>query len=171
MSSVNASEWIAIASAVVAVCALATSIWQGFITRRHARLSAKPIIEAEAHANQDPGIAIVNSGIGPARLMKLTVLFGDQSFNLLTDAGHQKLTEALVADPLDRELVHHYVPRFGSAIAVGQRMPLVEIPAARDNYRLSGQLATTYREMTLHVEYESIYGERMSTTHAFRDTA
>ena len=167
----NTSDYIAIASAFVAACALGTSIWQGRITSRHARLSARPIIEAEAHAHQNPGITIINSGYGPARLTKLTVLLGEQRLNLFTDNGHKALTEALVAKISDRESVHHYVPRFGSTIAVGQRMPLVSIPAAQDSDVLSTQLAIAYREITLKVEYESIYGEHMSATHSFSDTA
>lgn len=165
------SDYIAFSSAVIAGLALATSIWQGFVTRKHARLSARPIIEAEAHARRDAGITLVNSGFGPARLTKLTVELRGHCFNLLKDAGHAGLTDVLVADIFDREEVHHFVPRPRSTIGVGQRLQLVSIPAAASNHKLANQLAVTFREMTLNVEYESIYQEKLADIHVFKDQA
>jgi hypothetical protein len=162
---------IALASAIVALCALVTSIWQGLVTRRHARLSARPIIEAEAHSHKNPGIMISNIGLGPAKIIKLAVVLGGDHFNLLTDGGHQNLTEALVSEDQDRQSVHHYVPRIGTTLGAGEKVLLLSIPAAAEKPTLSAEIAGKFRAMALHVEYESIYEERIAVTHVFSDPA
>lgn len=58
------------AAIIVAICAVAISVWQGYETRKHNRLSTKPIIlyEWEVKEGQKSGIYIQNNGLGPAVL-------------------------------------------------------------------------------------------------------
>ena len=63
-------RWEARAAIVIAICAMLTSVWQGYEIRKHNRLSTKPIIiyEWEAKEGQKSGIYIQNNGLGPAIL-------------------------------------------------------------------------------------------------------
>ena len=167
----QSSDWIALASLVIALCALVTSVWQGLVAMKHARLSARPIIEAETNTHENPGLALTNCGFGPAILCKLVAHIDGQSINLFTDAGHTQLAESLVDNQVQILSVRHCVPRLRSAIAAGQRIQVTAIPAACDDENLARELGRRFRRMTLEIEYESIYGETFSDKHAFKDTA
>ena len=52
---------------LVAILALAISIWQGFEERKHNRLSVKPLLNFETVShNQTKSIRLSNDGLGPA---------------------------------------------------------------------------------------------------------
>src|SRR3989344_2263262 len=72
MTLVNQISWeaiAAIASAIIALCALGLSIWQGYLSRGHNRISVRPHLTMWTHKYHGDGLYaadIVNNGIGPA---------------------------------------------------------------------------------------------------------
>ena len=91
-------SWEAIAgfsSAVVAVCALALTVWQAAISRRHNRLSVTPHLTTWTQPEEATGtysVEILNNGIGPALI---------QSFSLQVD-GQPIAGEG--AEPIEKAL-------------------------------------------------------------------
>ena len=165
LSHIESSNWIAFASAVVALCALVTSIWQGFVTRRHARLSSKPIIETELNSHVDGGIKIFNCGLGPAVVTRIVATIGDRSFNLCSQAALAPLIETLIPDLKTRLLIQTYVIQPHSTIGVNGEVAIIKIVGGAMTHELSNHLARTFRTMRLEVAYKSIYGEAFVTIH------
>lgn len=65
-----------ISSAVIALCALVFSFYQGALTRKHNRLSFRPHLTTWRSANTEKGfysIEIINNGIGPAIIEEFIV--------------------------------------------------------------------------------------------------
>jgi hypothetical protein len=159
------SDSIALGSAVVAACALGTSIWQGLVARRHARLSSKPVIETELNSHVDAGIKVLNCGLGPAVITGILARIEEQSFNLCTPEGQVALIERLIPDPQARLLVHVHLVQPGSTLGVGREVSLLKLVGGAKTQELSTYLARTFRVMSLEISYESMYGERYVAAH------
>jgi hypothetical protein len=70
------SVFTGISSAVIALCALALSIWQGILAKKHNRLSVRPHLTTRTHSDAEKGLYVVdliNNGIGPAIIEEFTV--------------------------------------------------------------------------------------------------
>ena len=76
--SPDSSELLAIAGLATAVCALVATIWQGVVTRKHNRLSVKPVLTLYREES-DGKIYIKNNGTGPA-LIRDYELYKDGRF-------------------------------------------------------------------------------------------
>ena len=65
-----------ISTTVIALCALALSIWQGMQTRKHNRLSVMPHLTTKTDRDVEKGfysIKVINNGIGPALIEEFLV--------------------------------------------------------------------------------------------------
>lgn len=74
---------LTVASIFIAACALGLTIWQGCMQRAHNRKSVLPIIEVLIRSGPDAdgheaGFYLRNSGIGPAILKRITILYKGQ---------------------------------------------------------------------------------------------
>ncbi|CAG1021695.1 hypothetical protein DOJK_01178 [Patescibacteria group bacterium] len=74
---VNWEMCTGIASSVIAICALILSVWQGYLTRLHNRISVKPHLTTWSY-DYIPGkglcsIDLINNGIGPAVIKKFII--------------------------------------------------------------------------------------------------
>ncbi len=74
---------VVVAAVVIALCALGVSLWQGWQTRAHNRLSVLPNLEIYAHFDlpaprENIGLYLVNTGVGPAKITRLDVYFDDK---------------------------------------------------------------------------------------------
>lgn len=75
----NADDWqvvTGISSAVIALCALGLSVWQGILARKHNRLSFRPHFTTWTHSNAEKGfytVELINNGIGPAIIEEFTI--------------------------------------------------------------------------------------------------
>lgn len=164
----QASDYIAIGSAVVSVCALGATMWQGWIAYQHNRLSTRPHlvwhISRTAEADGTCGIkfSVRNLGLGPAIIKGRYLTKDDVKFEHL----------GLATDEVPAFLVHAYgqkikyhLPQFGlpgvdSAIASGQEfiiaevvfpsLPLTHLQAAVE---LAGDIG-------FHMLYESLYKQK-----------
>lgn len=75
----NADDWAVItgiSTAVIALCALGLSIWQGVEARKHNRLSVRPHLTTWTHSDAEKGfyvVELINNGIGPAVIEEFSV--------------------------------------------------------------------------------------------------
>jgi hypothetical protein len=72
----SADRWIAFSAMVVALCALILSVMAGYATRKHARLSVRPLVTISGTVNEHgSGWSLGNAGLGPAlvRWFEVTV--------------------------------------------------------------------------------------------------
>ena len=76
----ESSDYIAGAAAVIALCALAVSIWQGRVMRFHQMLSVKPHIDIDYKffPGKPIEIRMLNNGVGPAIIKSFKILYDGQ---------------------------------------------------------------------------------------------
>ncbi len=77
----NSETWIAIASAVMAACALGVTVWQGYQNNKHNKMSVRPKLTTltnfeEIETETKVSYELINAGVGPA-IIKDFILFYD----------------------------------------------------------------------------------------------
>ena len=98
MSDLTNSDVIAISSGVVALCALGTSIWQGYISRHHNLLSVRPHLEIVVSLSRDEGLRfrLVNGGLGPALLDSVSFIHREQWVSVETTDDYLRLVNLMI---------------------------------------------------------------------------
>ncbi|OLQ81669.1 hypothetical protein BIT28_14190 [Photobacterium proteolyticum] len=79
------SDWIALASGVVALCALATTAYQAYLSRQHNRLSLAPHLFATTHIDKLDQVArtvLINGGTGPAYVKGYKIIHNSEEVTL-----------------------------------------------------------------------------------------
>lgn len=72
--------WIALAAAFVSLCALATSVYSSWETRKHNRLSSQPWVTIAFWSNATgAGWKLANEGLGPAITKTATVVYDKET--------------------------------------------------------------------------------------------
>ena len=133
---------IEIGTLVTAVCALVVTICQGVVTRKHNRLTVKPVLTL--YRKEIDGLIFVrNNGTGPALIVDYQVFLRDRP---LTD----EQLPALLPSVLDTATL---LP--GAAIASGETVELFKAETTLD-----GSHVKPLEELRFRVVYESVYGER-----------
>ncbi|MBW8367817.1 MAG: hypothetical protein K0M70_08170 [Arenimonas sp.] len=158
----TSSDIIAMSSAVIALCALGISIWQGYVTRQHNVLSARPIIELLACLG-DPekdGIILKNAGPGPAIVRGITLTSDRVRFNLFSEHEFKKLlsawTEGLSPTPTFGTL--HVDDN--TIIASGESVQFLAVNPYTPMAQLFLRLEEKFGGMEIDVEYECLYGKK-----------
>lgn len=159
-NKIHWEKWTAVATVVMAVCALVTSLWQGYTMQQHNKLSLRPYLEFEV--NTDPvdvertrlEVYVNNNGLGPAEVTSMDIRLQDK---VLTSA-------------------HQIWPAMGTDIKKGcfgagnvQRFYKVDdkqmVIRADDTCALTkAQLDTLLNSLSITLEYRSLYGETFTAT-------
>ena len=69
----SAEQIVAISSLCVAALAFAVTLWQGYLTRKHNRLSVQPRLRVSLQLGERPGIYLQNVGFGPAVIIDFLI--------------------------------------------------------------------------------------------------
>jgi hypothetical protein len=152
------SGYIAIASAVIALFAFALTLWQGFIVRKHNQLSVKPVLDFRWVNNHKKGILcqLVNLGVGPAFLNKITYFVDDKEFHIKEKSDYKSLFQMLdLNQQLHQIGITHL--QMGAAVSIGQSLDLLDFcdsSVLKDDYEL---IVTKLRRLSIQVEYKCIY--------------
>lgn len=147
------------ATVVVAVCALVATFWQITTTRRHNRLSVRPLLKFTRYYASAPdvnlGLYIENYGVGPAIIHSTTIKHA--SLGITTNMWTE--FNKILHETNFRTRLHWYEPHD-------------VVPAGKDHFYLilfdknnvSGaeQFTKLLNEMDIVIEYSSIYGEMFS---------
>lgn len=145
---------------LVAVCALATSLWQGYSMQQHNKLSLRPYLEFEV--NIDPVDAthsrlsayVNNNGLGPAEVTSMHIRLRDQ---VLTNT-HQ-IWPSMGLDIDKGCFGAGHVQRF---YKVADKQMVIH---ADDACVLTkAQLDALLNNLSIKLEYRSLYGETFTTT-------
>jgi hypothetical protein len=152
---------ISISSAVIALCALGVSIWQGFLTRQHQRKSVTPLISL-SHISlnyESIEICIKNNGLGPAIILTYALSVNGKKTFINSEDDCYEFINKLNLGEVEAEI---YIPTTGSYIAVGQQIILLSIKPLRGvmDYNDFRKLIFSCEP---EIEYKSIFGEKFST--------
>lgn len=80
VNSILSSDYLL--STTLSLCALSLTLWQGYLTRKHNRLSTRPHLTLNSHLFVNGtfyAVDLKNDGLGPAFIKSISVFFdGEQ---------------------------------------------------------------------------------------------
>lgn len=166
---IDATNIIALSSVVVAVCALGATFWHGWQSRRHDRLSVRPLLTwSENHDVTSDGVvvtyAVRNHGLGPAVIRKRFFKVAGVS---IPDKGRSHaILDSVAQRALDGRceyrLLRSGLPGVGSAMPSQTEQVIAEVLLVGQDAFTVTKLLDSLDEVDFVVEYESLYGERRS---------
>jgi hypothetical protein len=140
--------WISLCAAIIALCALFLSIYEGYSIRKHSRLSVRPLVVLDSGINESgSGFRLENSGLGPAIV---------KWFSVEIDGKQIPHWKAFVEElKLPSGGGYHYMnPSNKSVILPGEKKQLFWVIGEKDV-----ALRNTRRKITMKICYCSIYEE------------
>lgn len=164
----NNSDYIALGAALVSLCALGATAWQGWLAYQHNRLSTKPYLvwhisrSSVGHAGSSITLSIKNLGLGPAIVRD----------RYLSRNGVRYIPQGLAADEvrdLVKEVFAQKIPyilrQFGlpgvdSAIASEQEVIIANIEFPELSFERLQNAIEVAGDVGFHIHYESIYKQR-----------
>lgn len=145
-----------IAVLIIALAAVVVAIWQADLTRKHNRLTVKPYLDTDINVKHGAMLTIKNKGEGAALINFFGLEWDGRKFENWTDlfqAVEEKfeVEEKLEVVGLSRTF------REGDVIGAHEELELCELPFG------SPQRV----QITIIIEYESIYGEPFTFKNKF----
>jgi len=152
---------VGISSVVIAVCALATSIWQASLARKHSIISHRPHLTSWTHNSTSKGlyeVELLNNGLGPALIKNFVVRVDGK---VMTGEMTEPLSKAL-------ELLFPEHPNIANFSFMGKNyaMPakdccsVVSIQFTEDNLPSPQYVENQLNRADIEIEYESFYEEK-----------
>jgi hypothetical protein len=159
-----------ISSAVIALCALAVSIWHVRQGIKYNKLAVKPNITSWTETNPDGGyycIWLTNNGLGPAIVERFVVKVDEH--DMLTDfterthmpgAAHEPIENAIAAlFPGDEYNLHSSFMAKGYAMPSKDRCKVIEIQFIGEVLPRRESVMASFSRGEIIVDYKSIYGD------------
>ena len=146
----------AVTSAFVAGLALFLSISDGLASRRHARLSVKPMLTEDVRIapNVDRiGVYVRNAGLGPACIRSWTLLVDGKPYGEIGINNWEELTTYL---GINERVTYGYFLD-GGAIVVGESVEMFGISAEGYTPAKAKMLRKALRRLTIRLKYQSMY--------------
>jgi len=156
----SSSTIIGIAATVIALASLLLTAWAGYQTRRHDRLSVKPLLQPEEVSleNGEVGCILENKGLGPGIVRKFEVLFGPKTYELPTKQSEEILKQAVgLSDISTKVTVYTFV---GRIIKSGERIPIISSNRSLLSDAELEKYQSVLDHLSFNIEYESMYKER-----------
>jgi hypothetical protein len=148
-------------SSIVAISALALTIWQAHITRQHNKLSVAPYLTTWSNADGENGfysIEIMNNGIGPALI---------KAFQVFVDGVEIKGNESELVEKATKKLFSNYEYQSANCFLSNGYMMAEKNRHEIFSIKFIGQKKLNYKEYKqtierarLVIEYESIYKDK-----------
>lgn len=151
---------IGLGATVIAIVALVYSIREANESRRHNRLSVKPVLIFETEVAQDDSIERIhlkNLGTGPAIIKSFTILIDDKPLKKLGNDRWGDVIEILNTTEIPFKY-YWYDP--GDVVGINEKNTLLTV--TEEAYEKSPQkqlMADTLRRVGIIIEYVSIYDE------------
>jgi hypothetical protein len=143
MSSSRLEKLSHYAIIVIALSALVVSVTQTRIQQRHNKLTVKPYLHSSLDQNYDENLVtvfIVNDGFGPALVEQITFTHNGKRYNSLEE--YLKGSEEIK----NRRGSYNY--NKGSVFKSSGKNLLLKLQGMQ------------FRDVSVNIEYESIYGEK-----------
>lgn len=147
---------------LVAIAAIAVSIWQGMETRKHNRLSVKPKLQFifRADPQGDASIILTNDGLGPATIKNFDILLDGKPVS-----DSRVMSIASLPDHIGLKGVPFtFDPILAITLRSGAQLKVIEYKSSEvPNMRqVVDSLVKYLNRIDLKVEYESMYEERFN---------
>lgn len=163
----SASDITAVASVLIAVCALAVSIKQARSASKVSRISVRPHLQLSTklfEKNSHFKVLIENNGLGPAFINSFEVSLDGVPLLGLGD----KISEAISQIKTPNTAISTTYFQKGYAIKDGQEKILLELSFIDLNpehgYDLTSFIKEIVKRVTIKINYEDGFGKKMPTT-------
>jgi hypothetical protein len=163
MAALSNSEWISLASGVVALCAFGVSLWQGHVSSKHNRLSARPLLKIDFHAKDDEvSCSLINVGLGPAFLDELLFSISGKDYDFFSNSFVEFVDR--FRSPLLNEtnFYVHRVPR-GTVISANESFLIFKTVDDTLMQAHLDKVNVLLPQMQFMAKYRSMYGERFGS--------
>lgn len=163
------SDYIAIVSTAIALCALGATFWQAHHTKRHSILSVRPLLgwhksKRATSAGCVVTFTVKNLGLGPAVIRKRFFSLGDERFDKEID--EMGLVDQVVAKAVDGKLevpiLQSGILGTGTAVPAGSEFLIAEILLSGMSNSAAETTLRSLPDLDFVVEYESMYQERFT---------
>lgn len=155
----SADTITAIAAIIIALIALGISVWQGYETRRHNRLSVTPKLTYDyslSSAYPEVAIKLSNNGIGPAIIKDFALHVDGIRIEDIGYGGWKSVGNKL----------NTFQPWVRSAflnkedvMRVGETKMLFSVDRKNINRERKEIILKAFSRLKISIEYESIYGD------------
>ncbi|WP_415894917.1 hypothetical protein ACMXYQ_12470 [Neptuniibacter sp. PT34_22] len=172
-------------ASIIAASAMAAAFWQGYIARRHNKLSVKPYLTIHPlidGTNDKPsiGCSIANQGLGPAEVIKFTIKLKGEALDFsMIDQTTSKLEEHFRSafsfisnqhrfpnDELNLPVKSYFIGE-GSMIAQGKEEYVFEILSCDDDEISDSfdpiKALELYDDLEIEIKYTCLYGDKIYT--------
>ncbi len=155
----------AISTIFIACTAVGISIWQGWETRRHNKLSVKPILEIHTSTTEAApllGVWVENCGTGPAIIKDMIVYFDGQPIKVDSKEKAENIYRSAII-LIDKVGLWH---PHGSGAVLKQGGKANIISYAKENWTIDGKEKFKKALSHLHFKfiYESVYTEKFEAS-------
>lgn len=149
--------WISLASAVVALCALGVTVWQGRQNDKHNKMSVRPKLTAsEDYEDDDKGrtvsFELINAGFGPAIIKDFVLVYDGKEVANNNRKAYEDFLRQLSQD-VSFQSLYSFIP--DSSLLAGERYELFSF---RHKH---GQDISFIDKLNLRVNYQSIYEDEI----------
>jgi hypothetical protein len=144
---------------VIALAALIVSVREGISSRKHHRLSVKPVLLLEGADDEDAFWASVgNHGLGPAVITQFRIVLnpGTATEDLVTSFPELFRRVNLLTQ------VQFWFLSSGETVAPGNQLPLFRLSGYSLSSPVRDQLKEVLRQVEFRISYASLYGERFT---------
>ncbi|MCG9711838.1 hypothetical protein L1D29_03265 [Shewanella insulae] len=159
----DTSDYIASAAVVIAFCALAVSIWQGYVMRLHQKLSVKPHIDIDYKffPGKPIEIRMLNNGVGPAIIKSFKVLYDGKSISENQTDAYLKVLKELKTDT-ELEFKYEYnFPLKNEALSSGENEYLLQVELVGEyDESATSRAKSSLSRIGFKTEYECMYGNK-----------
>jgi hypothetical protein len=146
---------IAMASAIIALAAFVVAVWQGYLTRKHDRLSVTPHLRIDTSVGAAPiCVTISNRGVGPAIIKSISISVDRQRFQ---GDEFDQIIAALRRLELANIKFTARLPHPPELLAAGEVLDMLVFHES-DASTLD-RLNEVLPHLAFHIAYENIYQE------------
>jgi hypothetical protein len=159
MDSVNLI--VSAAATVIALAALGLSVYEAMLSRRHARLSVRPLLDSELHVSSARDrfcLVVTNNGLGPAIIKKWQLLVDGKPYRDLGITRWEQLTAHL---KLSQSVSYSYFEP-NSILAPEESEELIGYAVAVYSQEEADRFREAIRHLAIIIDYESMYREPFS---------
>jgi len=161
MLGLEASDYIAICSGIVALSALTVSFFQLRSQKQHNILSVRPVLSVEIHPNRnDKKIQYVirNNGLGPAVLNKIFILSNKIRYNI---NGLDDIRSAMQNFRTTGECISDF-PSPGYTLLPNASLDFITLPnqEEQDFKQFDDKIKASIK---IEIEYDCLYGTHYTT--------
>ena len=151
---------LGIIGTMIAFSVAVVTIWQGFLMRRHNRLSVRPMLRIDRYTvlGEKVGISIRNTGVGPAIIKSIEYVIDEFSDTKKYSNGN----DVIINLDLEPEIFRIFYIYPDESLSSGEYHFLFETLGKIENKDILPDILNAFNRLSIKVLYQSIYEEQFT---------